>query len=294
MIKRTFFPNKWLPLILLAPQLIITLIFFVWPALAALKQAFYRGDAFGVKSQFIGLRNFIDLLTSSSYLNSFFITFLFSLAVTVICLISGLAMAVLVNRLYRGAAIYKALFILPYAVAPAIAGLLWFFIFNPTVGVLGHLLQSIGVDWNFRLYGHQALTVVIIAAAWQQFSYNFLFYLAGLQAIPPSLLEAAALDGASAWQQFRHIIFPLLSPMTFFLSVMNMIYAFFDTFGVIHVVTQGGPADSTNILVYKVYKDGFLGLDFGGSAAQSVILMIIVIGLTFLQFRFLEKKVHYA
>lgn len=294
MLNRATFPQKWLPYFLIAPQLAITLVFFVWPAWVALMQAFYRGDAFGIHSKFVGFVNFYQLLTSNDYLHSFGVTLAFSLAVTMLCILSGLMMAVLVNRLCRGTMIYKTLLMLPYAVAPAIAGLLWFFLFNPTVGILGYLLRYWGYDWNFRLYGNQAMAVVIIAAAWQQFSYNFLFYSAGLQAIPPSLLEAAAIDGAGEWQQFRHIIFPLLSPTTFFLFVINLIYAFFDTFGVIHVMTQGGPAEATNILVYKVYKDGFLGLDLGGSAAQSVILMTIVIILTFVQFRYIEKKVHYA
>lgn len=287
------FRNPFLGLLLVAPQLLITFIFFIWPTLVAMKMAFLQGDAFGIQAYFVGLDNFKSLWRDPSYLQAFGVTVIFSLAVAVCALLSGLLLAVLVHNVGRGSHFYKTLLIWPYAVAPAVAGLLWRFLFNPSVGVLTSVMHYFGYEWNYLLNGKQALLLVVVAATWQQFSYNFLFFLVGLHAIPKSLLEAAAIDGAGPLRRFWHIVFPLLSPTTFFLLVINLIYAFFDTFGVIQVVTQGGPANMTNTLVYKVYNDGFLGLNLGGSAAQSLVLMMIVIVLTFIQFRYIERKVHY-
>ncbi len=287
------FKQRKLALLFIAPQLLITLIFFYWPSLEALKQSLYQGDAFGIHSKFVGLANFIDIFSSEVYLESLKATAIFSVLVTVVTLSIGLLMAVLVNRVVKGCQYYKALLIWPYAVAPSVAGLLWRFFFNPAVGWGSRFFHYIGIDWNYLVHPGQAMFVVVIASCWQQFSYNFLFFFAGLQAIPQSLLEAASIDGANAWQRFWHIVFPLLSPTTFFLLVINVIYAFFDTFGVISVMTQGGPGRATSTLVYKVYRDGFIGQDFGASSAQSVILMLIVIGLTVVQFKYIDEKVHY-
>jgi sn-glycerol 3-phosphate transport system permease protein len=287
------FRKPFIAFCLLAPQLLITLIFFIWPAGEAVWGSFHQGDAFGLTSHFSWLANYQDLFSDPYYLKSIWVTFVFSISVSILTLALGMLMAVMANRVVRGATTYKTLLIWPYAVAPAVAGILWRFLFNPAVGVLAYSLDKFGIDWNYMLHAKQAMWLVIIAAVWQQFSYNFLFFLAGLQAIPKSLLEAAAIDGAGPKRRFFSIVFPLLSPTTFFLLIINMIYAFFDTFGIIQVVTQGGPYDSTNILVYKVYNDGFVGLDLGGSAAQSVVLMVIVIALTVIQFRYIERKVHY-
>lgn len=281
-------------LFLIAPQLVVTLVFFIWPTITALSESFMLSDAFGIHRQFAWFSNYVDLFRSHSYLESVVITGFFSLAVALLALSSGLLMATLVNGVRHGSASYKSMLIWPYAVAPAVAGILWRFLFNPSVGILAYLLQQYGYDWNYMLHSKQAFSVVVIASTWQQFSYNFLFFLAGLQAIPYSLLEAAAIDGAGPFRRFWNIIFPLLSPTSFFLLIINFIYAFFDTFGVIHVITQGGPASSTNTLVYKLYHDGFFGLDFGSSAAQSVILMLFVMVLTYFQFNFIEKRVHYS
>lgn len=282
-----------MPYLFVAPQVIITLIFFIWPALTAIKQSVFHSDAFGIHHYFAGLDNFRDILQSAEYLKAVLVTLIFSVSVTALTMASGLLMAVLVNRVVYGSGAYKTLLIWPYAVAPAVAGILWRFLFNPAIGVISYVLEQLGYNWNYLLHPHQALLLVIIAASWQQFSYNFLFFLAGLKAIPQSLLDAAALDGAGVYRRFWTVVFPLLSPTTFFLLVINLIYAFFDTFGIIQVVTQGGPAAATNILVYKVYNDGFVGLNAGSSAAQSVILMVIVISLTVIQFRYIERKVHY-
>lgn len=289
---KPFKSARW-GLLLVLPQLLVTVIFFVWPALQALKQSLYQGDAFGRSSRFVGADNFVDLFHSAVYLKSILVTLLFSFFVTLLTLSTGLLMAVLVNRVVKGKGFYKAVFVWPYAVAPAVSGMLWRFFFNPAIGWGAYLARSCGVNWNFLIYPKQAMTVVILASSWQQFSYNFLFFFAGLQAIPHSMIEAASIDGANPWQRFWHVVFPLLSPTTFFLLVINLIYAFFDTFGVIQVMTQGGPARSTATLVYKVYNDGFVGLDFSSSAAQSVILMLIVIGLIVIQFKYIDKKVHY-
>ncbi len=291
--KRVVFNNKILPYILVAPQIIITLVFFIWPASQALYQSVLQEDAFGLKTTFIGLSNFVYIFTDDVYLNSIYVTLTFSLAVAAISMSVALLLAVMADRAIRAATAYKTLIIWPYAVAPVVAAVLWYFLFNPTVGMIAFYLKALGIDWNHTLNGKQAMLLVIIAAAWREISYNFLFFLAGLQAIPKSFIEAAAIDGASPAKRFWTISFPLLSPTAFFLIVMNVVYAFFDTFGVIHAITGGGPNYATNIMVYKVYHDGFLSLDLGGSAAQSVILMILVIALTVIQFRYIERRVHY-
>lgn len=291
--KKVFFKAKAFPYFLLLPQVIVTLVFFVWPALQALKQSFMLEDSFGIHVRFAGLRNFAELFHSTDYLHSLGITIVFSILVTLIAMSGGLFFAVLTNRIKFNKKIYQILLLWPYAVAPAIAAMLMRFLFNPAVGVIPYWLAKYGISWNYFIYPHQALFLIVIAAAWQQLSYNFIFYLASLQSIPNSLIEAALLDGASSWQRFWHIIFPLLSPTTFFLLVVNLLYAFFDTFAIIQLITQGGPANTTQTLVYKVYQDGFMGLDFPSSAAQSVVLMIIITILMALQFRYLERRVHY-
>jgi sn-glycerol 3-phosphate transport system permease protein len=291
--KRVVFSNPVLPYLLLAPQIVITLVFFVWPAAQALKQSLFIEDPFGLSSEFVWLENFEELFADPLYLESLWITAFFSFAVAVLALSLALYLAVQADRVIKGAMAYKTLLIWPYAVAPAVAGVLWLLLFNPTLGVLPYLMRGLGYDWNHQVDGGQAMFLVVIAAAWKQISYNFLFFLAGMQAIPRSLIEAAAIDGAGPTRRFWTIVFPLLTPTTFFLVVINIVYAFFDTFGIIHAVTSGGPAGATNILVYKVFNDGFIGLDLGGSAAQSVILMAIVITLTVVQFRYVERKVHY-
>ena len=291
--KRVVFRHTFLPYLLVAPQIVITLVFFIWPASQALLQSFLQEDAFGTSSQFIWFENFVDIFTSSEYLASFRVTLLFSFAVAAGALCTALLLAVMADRVLRGATFYKTLIIWPYAVAPVVSGVLWFFLFNPTVGMVTFFLKQAGVAWNHTLNGNQAMTLVVVAAAWREISYNFLFFLAGLQAIPQSFIEAAAIDGASPWRRFWTIVFPLLSPTAFFLIVVNIVYAFFDTFGVVHAITRGGPNYATNILVYKVFNDGFINLDLGGSAAQSVVLMAVVISLTVVQFRFIERKVHY-
>jgi len=292
--RRVIFSGWLFPAALLLPQLTVTLVFFFWPAAQAIRQSVERQDAFGLSTVFVGFDNFLALFADPDYLASFATTALFSAAVALLALAPGLLLAVMADRVVRGAAIYKTVLLLPYAIAPAIAGVLWMFLFNPSIGVLAAALRRLGVDWNYLLDAPQAILLVILAAAWKQISYNFLFFLAGLQSIPPSLLEASAIDGANPRRRFWTIVFPLLAPTSFFLLVVNIVYAFFDTFGVIHNVTQGGPGKATEILVYKVWYDGIVGLDLGGSAAQSVILMAIVIGLTAIQFRFIERRVHYA
>jgi sn-glycerol 3-phosphate transport system permease protein len=292
--RRVVFPGWLSPVLLLGPQLAVTFVFFFWPAGQAIRQSMQRGDAFGLSTRFVGLENFVGVLADPLYLASVEVTLVFSLAVALLALALGLLFAVTADKVVRGAAFYTTVLLLPYAVAPAIAGVLWLFLFNPSVGIVASALRHVGVDWNYLLNGRQALLLVILAAAWKQISYNFLFFLAGLQAIPKVLVEAAAIDGAGAHRRFWRIVFPLLAPTSFFLLVVNIVYAFFDTFGIIHNVTQGGPAKATEILVYKVWYDGVVGLDLGGSAAQSVILMAIVIALTAIQFRFIERRVHYA
>ncbi|MGE0801604.1 MAG: sn-glycerol-3-phosphate ABC transporter permease UgpA [Lautropia sp.] len=291
--KRVRFPSGWQPWLLMLPQLAVIAVFFYLPAAQALYQSVFLQDAFGLSSEFVGLENFRTVLGDESYVNSIRITVVFSTLVTVIGLVFSLTLAYFADRALRGALLFRTLLIWPYAVAPAIAGVLWMFLFDPSVGILAWWLRRAGVEWNHLLNGNQALLLVVIAAVWKQISYNFIFFLAGLQAIPKSLIEAAAIDGAGAWRTFRNVIVPLLSPTLFFLLVVNLVYAFFDTFAIIDAVTHGGPGKDTEILVYKVYSDGFKGLDIGGSAAQSVILMGLVIVLTFLQFRFVERKVQY-
>ena len=291
--KRARFQSHWLPYALIAPQMAITLVFFFLPASQAIYQSLMVQDAFGNSTQFVWFENFQDLFRNDEYLASFRVTAVFSVLVAVLGLSISLVLAVLADRVIRSATMYKTLLIWPYAVAPAVAGVLWLFLFNPTLGIVAHWLQGLGVPWNPLLDGTHALIMVVIAAVWKQISYNFLFFLAGLQSIPKSLIEAAAIDGAGPVKRFATIVFPLLSPTTFFLLVVNIVYAFFDTFAIIDAATNGGPGQATQILVYKVYADGFKGLDLGGSYAQSVVLMIIVISLTFVQFRYVERKVQY-
>ncbi len=291
--KRVVFQHKLLPYLLLAPQLIITLVFFIWPALQALKQALYLEDPFGLSAQFIWLDNFNELFNDPLYLDSLWITLGFSFSVAILALSIALYLAVQADRVARGTTTYQTLLIWPYAVAPAVAGLLWYLLFNPVMGLLPYMMRVFNYEWNANVNGDQAMLMVIIAAAWKQISYNFLFFLAGMQAIPKSMIEAAAIDCAGPAKRFWTIVFPLLAPTTFFLIVINIVYAFFDTFGIIHSITSGGPAGATTTLVYKVFNDGFIGLNLGGSAAQSVILMAIVVALTVVQFRFVERRVHY-
>lgn len=291
--KRVVFNNKTLPYLLLAPQLAITLVFFFLPAGQAMWQSFRLEDPFGLSSQFVGLANFIDLFSNSDYVNSFKVTAFFSVLVAVLGLSISLVLALMADRVVKAANVYKTLLIWPYAVATAVAGVLWLFMFSPSVGVIAVYMVNLGLSWNPRLNSTDAMTLVVLASVWKQISYNFLFFLAGLQSIPRSLIEAAAIDGASPMRRTMTIILPLLTPTTFFLLVVNIIYAFFDTFAIIDIMTQGGPGNATAILVYRVYNTGFKGLDIGSSAAQSVILMAIVIVLTVLQFRYIDRKVNY-
>ncbi len=291
--KRVVFKSSWLPWVLIAPQVLVIALFFFWPAVQALLQSVQQSDAFGTSVEWVGLENFRNLWNDETYLASFVTTAIFSTSVAVLGISLSLLLAVFADRIVKGALIYKTLLIWPYAVAPAVAGVLWLFMFAPSVGVVSYWLRAFGVDWNHLLNGTHAMTLVVMAAVWKQISYNFLFFLAGLQSIPKSLIEAAAIDGAGPWHRFWTIVFPLLSPTTFFLLVINIVYAFFDTFAIIDAATQGGPGKDTAILVYKVYYDGFKAMDLGGSAAQSVVLMVIVVILTVVQFRFVEKKVNY-
>lgn len=292
--QRTVFPHKVLPWLLLAPQLAVTLIFFYWPAGQAFRQSTLREDPFGLSSTFVGLANFRRVLSDPSYLNALQVTVVFSLFVAILPMVIALFLAVQAEKIVRGRGVYRTLMIWPYAVATAIAGMLWLFMFNPSFGTLAWPLRQMGINWNPLLNSSHAMILVVAAATWKQISYNFLFFVAGLQAIPRSLLEAAAIDGASRRHAFWTIVFPLLAPTTFFLLVVNTVYALFDTFGIIHAVTGGGPGKATETLVYKVYNDGFVNLNMGDSAAQSVILMVIVIALTAFQFRYIERRVHYG
>jgi sn-glycerol 3-phosphate transport system permease protein len=291
--KRVVFRSAWLPYALLAPQIAITIVFFFWPAAQAIWFSFLVQDPFGLKTEFVWLQNFTELFSDSHYLDSFKVTAVFSILVAGCGIAISLMLATMADRVVRGALAYKTLLIWPYAVAPAVAGVLWAFLFAPSIGILTFVLKRMGIDWNWIIQGDQAMLLVVIASVWKQISYNFLFFLAGLQSIPKSLIEAAAIDGAGPTRRFWTIVFPLLSPTTFFLLVVNIVYAFFDTFGVVDATTQGGPAGATQILVYKVYHDGVKAGDLGGSSAQSVVLMVIVIALTVVQFRFVEKKVQY-
>ncbi len=291
--KRVIFNNKGLPYLLLLPQVVITAVFFFWPAGQAIYQSTLVQDPFGLSSRFVWFENFTVTLGNPLYLNAVANTIVFSLAVTLLSMSAALGLAVLADRPIRFALAYKTLLMWPYAVAPAVAALLWLFVFHPSVGIVGQALRKAGVPWDYKLNGDQAMSLIIFAAAWKQVSYNFLFFLAGLQAIPKSVIEAASIDGAGPARRFWTIVFPLLSPTSFFLLVVNIVYAFFDTFGIIHALTAGGPGKSTETLIYKVYVDGVVNLDLGGSAAESVILMIVVIGLTAIQFRYIERRVQY-
>ncbi len=292
--NRATFPHRLLPYLLVAPQLAISLVFFYWPAAQAIQQSTRREDPFGLATQFVGLANFRAVLADPAWLNALKVTAVFSFWTVLLAMGVALLLATQAEKLIRGKGGYRTLLIWPYAVAPAIAGMLWLFLFNPSFGTLAWPLRQLGVNWDPLLNGHQAMTLVIGAAAWKQISYNFLFFVAGLQAIPKSLIEAAAIDGAGPARRFWTITFPLLAPTTFFLLVVNTVYALFDTFGIIHAVTGGGPGKSTETLVYKVYNDGFVNLQLGSSAAQSVILMGLVIALTAIQFRYVERRVHYG
>ena len=291
--KRVRFRSAWLPWLLVAPQMAIVLVFFFWPAAQALYQSVLQQDAFGMSTEFVGLENFRRLFADESYLASFKTTAIFSVLVATVGLTLALLLAVMANRVVRGATVYKTLLIWPYAVAPVVAGVLWLLMFAAPYGVVAYALRWLGIPWDHLLNPQHAMALIVMAAVWKQISYNFLFFLAGLQSIPQSLIEAATIDGASPWHRFWTIVFPLLSPTTFFLLVINVVYAFFDTFAIVDAATHGGPGKETAILVYKVYYDGFKALDMGGSAAQSVILMLIVVALTVIQFRFVEKKVQY-
>jgi sn-glycerol 3-phosphate transport system permease protein len=291
--KRVTFNERWLPYLLVAPQIVITLVFFFWPSGQAIWQSVISEDAFGGNTKFVWFDNFVHLLSDPHYYASARLTLVFSFLVASLGLAASLLLAVMADRIIRGASIYKTILVWPYAVAPAVVGVLFGFLFNPSVGVVAWALAAIGIEFNYVINGNQALLLVVFAAVWNQVSYNFLFFLAGLQSIPKSLIEAAAIDGAGPGRRFWDIVFPLLSPTGFFLLVINIIYAFFGTFGIIGSLTQGGPGQATNILIWKVYNDGFRGQDLGGSSAQSVILMVVVIALTFVQFRFIERRVHY-
>ena len=291
--KRVLFRSTWLPWLLLAPQLLVVLVFFFWPASQALVQSLQLQDTFGSHTEWVGLDNFRRLFNDPLYAASFQTTAFFSVLVAGLGISLSLLLAVFADRIIKGALAYKSLLILPYAVAPAVAAVLWVFMFSPSLGVVSYVLGKLAYDWNHLLNGGQAMALIIMTAVWKQISYNFLFFLAGLQSIPKSLIEAAAIDGARPWRRFWTIQFPLLSPTTFFLLVINVVYAFFDTFAIVDAATMGGPGRETSILVYKVYYDGFKAMDMGSSAAQSVVLMAIVISLTVIQFRYVEKKVQY-
>ena len=291
--KRVVFRSAWLPWALIAPQALVIGVFFFWPAAQAILQSVQQQDAFGISTEWVGFANFQRIFSDPSYIESFKTTAIFSLLVAVGGIVLSLLLAVFADRVVRGALAYKTLLIWPYAVAPAVAGVLWLFMFAPSIGVVSYGLRQMGISWNSLLNANDAMTLIVLAAIWKQISYNFLFFLAGLNSIPKSLIEAAAIDGARPWRRFWTIVFPLLSPTTFFLLVINIVYAFFDTFGIIDAATEGGPGKDTAVLVYKVYYDGFKALDLGCSAAQSVVLMAIVVTLTVIQFRFVEKKVNY-
>jgi len=291
--KRTIFPNRVLPYVLLLPQLAITAVFFLWPAGQAFWQSFLKEDPFGLKTSFVWFENYAKLFRDAHYLNSASVTAVFAVSTAALSIGLALILALAVDRMIRSARTYTTLMVWPYAVAPAVAGILWWFMFNPTIGVLPYLLESLGYNWDHSLNRNDAMVLIVLAASWKQISYNFLFFVAGLQSVPRSLIEAAAIDGAGPVKRFWTIVFPLLSPTTFFLMVVNIVYAMFDTFAIVHATTEGGPAQSTNILVYKVFEDGFLALNLGSSAAQSVILMIIVVALTVIQFRYVERRVQY-
>jgi len=291
--RKVVFNEKLLPYVLLAPQIVISLVFFYWPAVQAIIKSVQREDAFGIRTEFVGFENFNDLFADPLYLAAAQRTLFFAASVTILAMGVALLLASVADREIRASNAYRTLLIWPYALAPAVAAVLWLFLFSPSIGLVSRWLHGVGVDWNFPLNDAQAMLMVILASAWKQVSYNFIFFLAGLQAIPRSVLEASSIDGATPLYRFRTITLPLLSPTTFFLLVVNLVYAFFDTFGVIHALTRGGPGNATETLIYKVYVDGVVNLNLGSSSAQSVVLMTIVILLTVIQFRFIEKKVHY-
>ncbi|MEJ8820767.1 sn-glycerol-3-phosphate ABC transporter permease UgpA [Variovorax humicola] len=291
--KRVTFRSGWLPWALLLPQMAVIVVFFFWPAGQAVLQSMQQQDAFGTSVDFVGMDNFKQLFEDPAYIASFKTTAIFSALVAGIGIAISLALAVFADRIVHGGVFYKTMLILPYAVAPAVAAVLWVFMFSPSLGVVAYALGKLGFNWNHLLNSRHAMTLIVMAAIWKQISYNFLFFLAGLQSIPKSLIEAAAIDGARPWRRFWTVQFPMLSPTTFFLLVMNVVYAFFETFAIVHAATEGGPGQDTSILVYKVYHDGFKAMDLGGSAAQSVVLMVIVVVLTVIQFRYVEKKVQY-
>ena len=291
--KRVVFRSVWLPWALLTPQVAVIAVFFFWPAAQTMLQSLQQSDAFGTSVQWVGLENFRNLFADETYLASFYTTAVFSLLVASPGLLLSLTLAAFADRVVRGAGFYRTLLIWPYAVAPAVAGVLWLFMFAPSIGIVSYALEHLGFEWNHLLNSRHAMALIVMAAVWKQISYNFLFFLAGLQSIPKSLIEAAAIDGARPWRRFWTIQFPLLSPTAFFLLVINVVYAFFDTFAIVDAATRGGPGKATSILVYKLYFDGFKALDLGGSAAQSAVLMAIVIALTVVQFRFVEKRVNY-
>jgi sn-glycerol 3-phosphate transport system permease protein len=291
--KRAIFGGKLLPYLLLAPQLLVTVVFFYWPAIQAVWQSFLLQDAFGLRTDFVWLENYRHLFHQGDYYRAMATTAIFSVAVALLSLSLALLLAVQADKAIKGAGIYKTLLIWPYAVAPAVAGVLWLFMFQPSLGLVARGLRSLGMDWNPLLDGNHAMALVVMAATWKQISYNFLFFLAGLHSIPRSVIEAAAIDGARPARRFWTVVFPLLSPTVFFLLVVNIVYVFFETLGIIDAMTGGGPAKATETLVYKVFFDGRLGGDLGSSAAQSVILMVMVIGLTAMQFRYIERKVSY-
>ena len=295
MIKRSYFKSSYLPYLLIFPQILVTITFFYWPAIQGIIQSFLLSDPFGRRSTFVWFYNYIELFSDPLYLKSILITVVFSLATAAVSISLGLFIASMANRALRAKALVRTMLIWPYAVAPAISGIMWLFLLHPSYGVVALALKRwFGLDWNPVLYGSDAMAMIVMASAWKEISYNFVFFMAGLQAVPKSLIEAAAIDGAGPFRRFLTITLPLLSPTFFFLMVMNIIYSFFETFGIIHTVTQGGPGGSTNILVYKVYQDGFVGLNLGSSAAQSVVMMLMIILITFFQFKFVEKKVQYS
>lgn len=288
--RRTIFPGRLLPAALVAPQLLLTAVFFLWPAGQAIHTSVLRQDAFGLRTEFVGLENFADLFSDPLYIDSIGRTAFFCAAVAVLAMVVALLLAVFADREIRGRNIYRTLLVWPYAVAPAVAAVLWILVLHPQIGLLGRWLNRHGLGWDYKLNSAQAMFVVVLASAWKQVSYNFIFFLAGLQSIPRSVVEAARMDGARGWRRFRTITLPLLMPTVFFLLVVNLVYAAFETFGTIQALTGGGPGKATETLVVKVYRDGVVNLDLGSSSAQSVVLMVAVIALTALQFRFLGRR----
>ena len=291
---QTRFPNRYLPYILLSPSVIIVLVFFVIPSIQSLYLSFYRVNMLGTKRIFVGFQNFTRLVTDGDYLNSITVSVEFAFFVVLVGLSASLAVAVVANQRYRGFAIYRTLLIWPYALSPAVAALIWALMMDPGFGIVAHLLKSItGIRFSYLTNGNHALLFLAVAATWKMLGYNIIFFLAGLQSMQPELQEAASIDGANNWQRFWRITFPLLSPTTFFLFIMNTLYAFFQVFGMVHITTEGGPGRATDLLVFKLYRDGFVGLNVGLASAQSILLLIMVAALTFIQFRYAGNKVVY-